>query len=95
MTLEQAHQQLLLVLLSIYDKSEAVNIANIATEHITGFVSTDRILHKNSLLTTEQESKFKKITKELATEKPIQYVLNETWFYNMKFFVNEQVLIPR
>lgn len=95
MTLEQAHQQLLLVLLSIYDKSEAVNIANIATEYITGFGNTDRILHKNSLLTTEQENKFKKITKELATEKPIQYVLNEAWFYSMKFFVNEQVLIPR
>ena len=95
MTLEQAHQQLIHVLLSIYDKSEAANIANIATEHITGFVNTDRILHKNNTLTIEQENKFRKITNELATEKPIQYILNEAWFYNMKFFVNEKVLIPR
>ncbi len=27
--------------------------------------------------------------------KPVQYVLQEAWFYKMKFFVNENVLIPR
>ena len=32
---------------------------------------------------------------ELLQHKPVQYVLQEAWFYKMKFFVNESVLIPR
>jgi release factor glutamine methyltransferase len=31
----------------------------------------------------------------LLQHKPIQYVLGETWFYNMKLKINEHVLIPR
>ena len=32
---------------------------------------------------------------QLLHHKPVQYVLNEAWFYKMKLYVNEYVLIPR
>ena len=45
-----------------------------------------------------KEIQFKQLEKylhELLQHKPVQYVLNEAWFYKMKFYVNENVLIPR
>jgi release factor glutamine methyltransferase len=39
--------------------------------------------------------KLKNYLHELLEHKPVQYVLNEAWFYKMKFFVDENVLIPR
>ena len=43
----------------------------------------------------EATEKLKKYLEELLQHKPVQYVLHEAWFYKMKFFVNEHVLIPR
>ncbi|HTL10787.1 MAG TPA: peptide chain release factor N(5)-glutamine methyltransferase, partial [Chitinophagaceae bacterium] len=34
-------------------------------------------------------------TARLLNHQPVQYVLNEAWFYRLKLFVDEQVLIPR
>ncbi|MBZ4191139.1 peptide chain release factor N(5)-glutamine methyltransferase [Niabella beijingensis] len=35
------------------------------------------------------------IKKRLLKAEPIQYILNEAWFYDISFFVNRHVLIPR
>lgn len=43
----------------------------------------------------ENKNRFLFQLMELKSHKPIQYVLGETEFYGLKFFVNENVLIPR
>ncbi len=64
-------------------------------EAITGWTSTERIIHKNDWLADRQKVLLHQYTAELLAKRPVQYVLQEAWFAGMKFFVDERVLIPR
>jgi release factor glutamine methyltransferase len=44
---------------------------------------------------TEAETKILEALNKVLRKMPVQYVLGETEFYGRKFFVNENVLIPR
>ncbi|HEY4875686.1 MAG TPA: peptide chain release factor N(5)-glutamine methyltransferase [Puia sp.] len=95
MTIQEAQQKLLFQLYYIYDNSEAAAITNLVMENLVGWEKIDRIINKNLPLSMPHEELFEKYLQELSAHKPVQYVLHETWFCNMKFFVDENVLIPR
>jgi len=95
MTILEAYQHLFLNLKKVYDDREAANIADMVIEYLTGFGRINRLMNKAVLLSSTQEGKLQIFTEELLRHKPVQYVLGEAWFAGMRFFVNEQVLIPR
>ena len=95
MTIQQAQQQLRFQLNHIYSDSESNNIADWVMEHITGLPRIDRVVNKKIPLIPAQISQLASIQTQLLEHKPIQYILNECWFYGMKLFVDENVLIPR
>jgi len=95
MTIQQAYEILSAQLSTIYDKSEAANIADWVMEYLTGKRKLYRITEKEILLSDEQQEQLEHITRKLLSHIPVQYVLNEAWFAGMKFYVNEDVLIPR
>lgn len=95
MSIEEAYKKLLFQLYEIYDNREAANIANMVIEHVTGQNKTDRIINKTIPLNHNRQQQLENFMQQLLQHQPVQYVLNETWFAGMKFFVNEQVLIPR
>jgi release factor glutamine methyltransferase len=95
MTIREAEQQLSQRLLAIYDQRETVAIAALIMQYISGWKKMDRILNKSSPLSEPALDLLEKYTEELLLHKPVQYVLKESWFYGLKYFVNESVLIPR
>ena len=95
MTTQSAQQQALTALKMLYEDREAANIADWVMEHLTGKKRIDRLMDKQALLSEQQITQLQSILTELATHKPIQYVLGEAWFAGEKYFVNESVLIPR
>ncbi len=95
MTIDEAFLQLRFQLNEIYDDRESATIAHWTVEAVTGFSRLERIGHKNFILSATQEKEFKNFSNELMQHKPVQYVLGEAWFFGERFFVNEQVLIPR
>jgi release factor glutamine methyltransferase len=95
MTLQQAKQQLSIRLNTLYDEREAGNIADWVMEKITGLKKIDRVSRKNEPIGGASQEILEKYTAELLTQRPVQYVLQESWFCGLKFYVDEQVLIPR
>ena len=95
MTTQSAQQEAITALKLLYDDREATNIPDWVMEYITGKKRIDRLIDKQAVLSEDQISQLQSILAELATDKPVQYVLGKAWFAGINFFVNESVLIPR
>jgi release factor glutamine methyltransferase len=95
MTIAQAYFEFTEKLKTIYEDREADNISDWVFENVTGLKRWQRRENQNKNLEKSHLEKLKNYLDELLKHKPVQYVLNEAWFYKMKFFVNENVLIPR
>lgn len=95
MMLKEQYRNFLLQLQKIYEPGEAATIADWAFEKIAA-VSRSGILKNPDLhLSDSSIAQLNTALADLKDHRPIQYVLGEAWFYNMKLKVNEHVLIPR
>lgn len=80
---------------SIFDLQEIESFFYIIAEFLHQKKRIDLALESNFSLTENEVTKWDSILEELRQEKPIQYILGETEFFGLKFFVNENTLIPR
>jgi release factor glutamine methyltransferase len=79
----------------IQEDSEIESFFFILTEFMHNLKRIDVLLHPEFEVSETDLEKWKTIISELKTEKPIQYITGEAWFYGLRFEVNENTLIPR
>ncbi len=78
-----------------YGKREAELIAALCLEKLSGLRSWQLRQHPGFQLTAAQLERLAAYRAQLLAGRPVQYVLEEAWFQELPFYVNEAVLIPR
>jgi len=79
----------------LYTASENAFIFQMFAQNILELNTVQQRQLADQEISSENEEKFSHIISELKTGRPYLQVLGETEFYGMKFFVDENVLIPR
>ncbi len=94
-TIKTLYRNFLLELQKLYGLSEATAITDWVFEKMASLKKADILKNPEKEITAVADKLIQKTLRELMLHKPVQYVLGEAWFYNMKLKVNEHVLIPR
>lgn len=80
---------------SYLDNREITSICYIVIEYYLNLNKSETIIYKDNIIHSDRLIKLKEVVKDLKKGMPIQYILSETHFNNLKLRVNENVLIPR
>jgi release factor glutamine methyltransferase len=90
MKVRELEQELLTGLQTLFERSEAEAIATIVSEAFIG---------KSALKTDDVDEEVVMLSRAALTRllkhEPVQYILQQAWFCDLKFKVNSDVLIPR
>ena len=78
-----------------YPKEEVDSMFYLMIEHFLGLERFILAIDPQIVITKKEEQYMFEGLSKLKKEQPIQYVLGETTFMNLKLRVNESVLIPR
>lgn len=82
-------------LAELYHARETESMAYILLEYVLNYSKTQIQLNRTENISVNHFKQIDTYTQELKTNKPIQYILGETEFYDLTFKVNEHTLIPR
>ena len=78
-----------------FSRREVESFAYLSIEKILGYSKSDCIIHSNQELSNNNIISLENIINDIKQNIPIQYILGEAHFYDLKFKVNSSTLIPR
>lgn len=79
----------------VFDTLEIDSFFYLTLEKFHDLKRIDLALQPEKEVPSEDINHWKKVLQALQSEQPIQYILGETFFYDLRFNVNEFTLIPR
>ncbi|MFM9988476.1 peptide chain release factor N(5)-glutamine methyltransferase [Flavobacterium sp.] len=82
-------------LASIFDEKEIESFFYIVLDAFHQLKRVDLVLNPDLELDSIQILQWETVLSQLKEQKPIQYILGETEFFGLPFYVNENTLIPR
>lgn len=80
---------------NIFPKNEIDSFFYILSDAYLNLKKVDIALDPNLTIAPSKEKEINSALEKLKNEEPIQYILGETEFYGLPFYVDENVLIPR
>jgi release factor glutamine methyltransferase len=95
MIIKELYRYFLVQLQEIYSLNEATIITDWVFDKVIDIKRIDLLKTPHQPVTVAAHGLMNQKLLQLLKHRPVQYVLGEAWFYNMRFKVNEQVLIPR
>lgn len=95
MTLNELYQNCLKRLMDLYELQEAKAVVDRLVENYSGLSRIERALNAERVISEEDQARYFEAVEKLIIYTPIQYILGETWFMDLKFSVSPSVLIPR
>jgi len=93
--LKNIKQEFVDTLSGLYPLEEIQSFFSLLSEAYLGLSRIEIALQPKKEITEENSEKFNKAILRLKQFEPIQYIIGETEFYGLPFFVNKEVLIPR
>ncbi len=82
-------------LAGVYSREEIRSMWFLLLEAYLGWPVIEVLQKEDASITESEMLKLHFAIKELKAQKPLQYIIGYTWFYDLKISVNPAVLIPR
>lgn len=80
---------------NVYSNSEIQQLRFMVYETLLGVPKLDAITNPEKIITSDKYKQLEKVAERLAGNEPIQYILGETEFFDLRIKVSPSVLIPR